>query len=59
MSRCLLTGNDGDGDVFESTTYGFYVGKLEPRTGRVGKQVKCGAAKNEPSKMLNYMIDMG
>ena len=54
MSRCLLTGNDGDGDAFERTTYDFYVGKLEPQTGRVRKQVKCGAAKNEPNKMLKF-----
>ena len=53
MNRCLLTGSDADGDAFESTTtHGFYVGKLEPRAGRVRKQVKCGAAKNEPSKRL-------
>ena len=32
----LLTGSDSDGDAFESSTsYGFYVGKLEPRAGRV------------------------
>jgi hypothetical protein len=36
MNRWLLTGSDAAGNGFESSTsYGFYVGKLEPRSERV------------------------